>query len=154
MQVKVCVDCGEEYRPDIQVCADCGGQLEPRPGDEERPRAAMPASEERSADPDADFTTTVLHADRASDLRTEADRLVEAGIDFRLRASGRGAGYELLVTAEDRERALESLGLLTDAPSAPGGERACPACGTAVQKDVTDCPECGLTVGDEPETDE
>ena len=28
VHVRVCRDCGEEYRPEIAVCADCGGELE------------------------------------------------------------------------------------------------------------------------------
>ena len=27
MNVRVCRDCGEEYRPEIAICADCGGEL-------------------------------------------------------------------------------------------------------------------------------
>ena len=28
--VRVCRECGEEYRPEIVRCADCGGELEDR----------------------------------------------------------------------------------------------------------------------------
>ena len=30
MHVRVCVECGEEYRPEVAQCADCGGDLEDR----------------------------------------------------------------------------------------------------------------------------
>jgi len=41
--VRVCRECGEEYRPDVLVCADCGGELEARRADE--PLARPPAQE-------------------------------------------------------------------------------------------------------------
>ena len=28
--VRVCRECGEEYRPEVVRCADCGGELEDR----------------------------------------------------------------------------------------------------------------------------
>ncbi len=128
MHVRVCVECGEEYRPEITVCADCGGQLEDRHDDGER--TVLPAAEPAASGPptDAEFTETILHAEKATDLTGEADRLVEAGIAFRLRPA-RGAGYRLLVTAADRDRALAALGLLAD-EGARGAERSCPACET------------------------
>jgi hypothetical protein len=153
MHVRVCVDCGEEYRPEIAACADCGGRLEDRTDDGERTVVPDAAPEERVADPDEEFTDAVMHADRAGDLRSEADRLVEAGIDFRLRPS-KQAGYRLLVTAGDRERALALLGLLVDHGSATDAARSCPACGSEVRDGVAECPECGLAVGDEPDAED
>ena len=148
--MRICVDCGEEYRPEIAVCADCGGRLEDRTDDGERTMVPKATPLDESAEePDEAFTYAVLLAERAADLRSEADRLIEAGIDFRLRPS-RGAGYRLLVAAADRDRALDLLGLLAD-PGAGADARSCPACGVAVQPEVADCPECGLAVGDEPE---
>jgi hypothetical protein len=155
MHVKVCVDCGEEYRPEIAVCADCGGRLEVRSGDGEGAVPETPSAP-GGPHPDADFTDSILHAERATDLRDQADQLVEAGIDFILRPAT-PAGYRLLVTADDRERALAALGLLADdAGATDGGDsaRRCPACGTAVPAEVADCPECGLAVGDEAESED
>jgi hypothetical protein len=149
MHVRVCVDCGEEYRPEITACADCGGQLEDRHDDGDR--TVLPAAEPVESGPqtDAEFTETILQANKATALTGEADRLVEAGIAFRLRPA-RGAGYGLLVTAADHDRALAALGLLAD-EGARGAERSCPACGVAVLPGAADCPECGLAVGDEPD---
>jgi len=148
MQVRVCVDCGEEYRPEIVACADCGGQLEDRDGDGDR--LSLPAAAPVANDsPDADFTHTVLHSEKATDLTREADRLVAAGIPFRLRPA-RGAGYRLLVTPGDSDRALTLLGLLADrTANDEGAIRPCPACETPVQPGTAECPECGLAVGDE-----
>lgn len=152
MHVKVCVDCGEEYRPDIAVCADCGGRLEVRSADAEQASAAPAATGAPEPHPDAALTEGILFSERATDLRSEADRLVEAGIDFILRAAT-PAGYRLLVTAEDRERALSVLGLLADVATRTD-VRSCPACGSAVSMDTAECPECGLNVGDEPDPED
>jgi hypothetical protein len=150
MHVRVCVDCGEEYRPDITTCADCGGQLEDRhdgtPGTSAVPAEAALEDDES---PEADFTESVQHAEKATDLTKSADQLVESGIPFRLRPAT-GSGYRLLVTAKERDRALGVLGLLADGEGDPGeGPRACPACETRVEAGAVECPECGLTVGDE-----
>ena len=149
MHVRVCVECGEEYRPGIEICADCGGPLEDR--HEGEPGTADPAqvaSEPAEGGEDGAFVESVLHADRASALTASADRLMESSIPFRLRpaAKGEGHGYHLLVAEGDRDRALRALGI---AAAAREGE--CPACGTRLPERVPECPECGLAVGDEPE---
>jgi hypothetical protein len=152
MHVRVCVECGEEYRPEIAVCADCGGQLEDRLDDADR--TVLPSAEPVAGGPEseAQFTETVLQAEKVKDLTGEADRLVEAGIPFRLRPAP-GAGYRVLVAAADHDRALAVLGLLADA-GAGGGEPSCPACGAAVQPGAADCAECGLAVGDQPDPED
>src|SRR6188768_2765211 len=153
MNVRICVDCGEEYRPEIAVCADCGGRLEDRTDDGARQavvNATATAPEEAAEDPEAAFTDAVAHTERAVDLRADADRLVEAGIEFRIRAA-QPAGYRLLVAADDRERALAALGMLVEPGSTDADGKSCPACGTVVSAEAVDCPECGLTVGFDPE---
>ncbi len=153
MHVRVCVDCGEEYRPDIEACADCGGRLEDRHDGTPGSSADREAGLEDEESPEGDFTDSVLHAEKATDLTKSADQLVESGIPFRLRPAS-GSGYRLLVTAKERDRALAALGLLADASADPGeGPRACPACETPVEAGAVECPECGLTVGDDSEGD-
>jgi hypothetical protein len=149
VHVRVCVECGEEYRPEIVACADCGGRLEDRHDDGER--AVVPAVEPDASGPedDAEFTETVVLAEKVNDLTAEADRLVEAGMAFRMRPA-QGTGYRLLVTSADRDRALAVLGLLAD-EGAPAGERSCPACESPLLTGAPECPECGLVVGNEPE---
>ena len=156
MHVRVCVECGEEYRPEITACADCGGRLEDRHDDGDR--TVLPAAEPPESGPendDAEFTETIFHAEKATDLTGEADRLVEAGIAFRLRPAP-GAGYRLLVTVPDRDHALAALGLLADASARgaddtdAGASRSCPACDTALPAGAVECPECGLAAGDDP----
>jgi hypothetical protein len=156
MHVRVCVECGEEYRPEIAVCADCGGALEDRHDDAALPEA--PASAPGAhVDPDAEgFTDSVLAADAVSGLTAAADRLAADGIGFRIRPAGRrgrdgelAAGYRLLVAPEDREDALGALGLL--APERSGEDaRQCPACEAAIPAGAIECPECGLAAGDDP----
>jgi hypothetical protein len=151
MHVRVCVECGEEYRPGIVTCADCGGALEDRHDDghrSARPAAAPAESAESGGVPEADFTETIVRAEKATELTAPADRLVEAGVEFVLRPALPG-GYQLLVAAADHDRALSALGLLAEeGASAPD---ACPACGFALQPGSVECPECGLGIGDEPE---
>jgi len=149
MHVRVCVECGEEYRPEIVACTDCGGRLEDRHDDGDR--TVLPATEPAAIGPEADaeFTETIFHAEKATDLTGGADRLVEAGIAFRLRPA-RGAGYRLLVTAPDRDRALAALGLLAD-EGARGSKGSCPACDTRLPEGAVECPECGLAAGDDPQ---
>ena len=149
MHVRVCVECGEEYRPGIETCADCGGRLEDRHGDEDG-TAASPPVEGEGADggEDGALVDSILHAERAPDLIHGADRLRDSGVPFRMRpaARGEGHGYHLLVAAADRERALRALGIAADAR-----EGECPACGTRLAERVAECPECGLAVGDTAE---
>jgi hypothetical protein len=166
MHVRVCRDCHEEYRPEIAVCADCGGALEDRYDDEpfapQRP-AAPPAPQE-PADPEDD--TVVFGTDYAPDLKPLADRLLAAGIEFRLRPR-RGSdgtastGLELRVRAADHERALRELAPLLAGPDVDpslvgavagefdeaAGYRRCPACGCDLGSGAEECPDCGLGVG-------
>jgi hypothetical protein len=152
MHVRVCVECGEEYRPEIAACADCGGQLEDRHEDGDRTvlPSARPAAGEPG--PDAAFTETISEAKAATDLEPEADLLIEAGIQVRVRPVPEG-GYRLLVTAADLEHALAVLGLLAPEGDASAEEtnRSCPACAVAVPPGAAECPECGLALGDSPD---
>lgn len=166
MHVRVCRDCHEEYRPEIVTCADCGGVLEDRyddgPFGREGP-AAKPAPPEPT-DPEDD--TVVFGSDYAPDLTPLADRLLAAGIDFRLRprraSDGTGgAGLELRVRAAHHERALQELAPLLAGPDvdpslvgsvaagfdAAAGYRRCPACGHELGGGAEECPDCGLAVG-------
>ena len=158
MRVRVCVECGEEYRPEIAVCADCGGALEDRDGQE----GAMPsrparAGEGEPADEDA-FTESVLTDERAMELTEPADQLAAEGIACRIRArktrladgSPHVTGYRLMVAAEDRDRAREILGLAADEEDVDAETRPCPACATPIAPGAVECPECGLAAGDDP----
>lgn len=153
--VKVCRDCGEEYRPEVLRCADCGGELEARYESERRswPRPARQALPAADARPGGDYRPIAWSA-RAADLTSLADRLVEAGVPFYLRpreaAAGEGpVGYEIRVRQEEREAALRELEALTPAAPAPAREAtSCPACGHALGPAAAECPDCGLALGE------
>jgi hypothetical protein len=162
MHVRVCRDCGEEYRPDIVRCADCGGELEDHfEGADEgaRPSAAPEAA------PDLSGHRVLFLTPRAADLVPMAERLRETGLEYRLAeqpgpAEGAQARYALLVRDERVADALRALADLV-APHEGGGdvhaietrfdaERGyveCPACGTRIASRVPECPECGLGLG-------
>jgi hypothetical protein len=158
--VKVCRECGEEYRPDILRCADCGGELEAR-YEEERTSWPKPGEAAAVADtrPAGDYQP-IAWRPTARELTPLADRLVALAIPFYLRPSaseaGEGAaGYELRVRQEEREAALRELAGFEPVPrihsadaQGEGETSDCPACGHVVQKQAAECPECGLALGD------
>jgi hypothetical protein len=161
IHVRVCKECGEEYRPDIGSCADCGGELEdvyeeegapaPRRRDEAEPEV-LDLSEHRA----------VFQTPRAPDLVPLAERLKESGIEFHLvEGGGEGApaSYSLVVRETVVKGALEVLADLV-APHADGDEVhalesryesgryvRCPACGAEQGSGLAECAECGLTLG-------
>jgi hypothetical protein len=166
--VKVCRDCGEEFRPEIGTCSDCGGELEVREVDVGTPPSwPKPAqAEEPDLQPSGDYVPFLV-AGAAPELRPYADSLLAAGVPFYLRpregTDGRpGSGYEIRLRALDREQAVEALDALlreeggailvevheelgADAEEeAGGGAPACPACGATVPSRARACLECGL----------
>ena len=160
MHVRVCRDCGEEYRPEAVRCADCGGELEDRFGDESE---AVPAQETAAAD--LAGHRVLFLTPRAADLVPMAERLREAGIEYRLAeqpgtAEGAPARYALLVREADAESALrtlaeivaphedsEGLHALETRFDAEHGYLECPACGARTAGGAVECPECGLGLG-------
>ena len=169
MHVRVCRDCGEEYRPDVVRCADCGGELadvHEGEADGSVPAAAAGVS---TALPPAGAVLDNHHVlfltSRAADLVPMAERLREAGLAYRLaeqRPATEGAPvrYALLVPDEGAEEALRALADLL-APHDEGGdvhavetrfvaERGyveCPACGARTAPGGAECPDCGLGLG-------
>jgi len=161
--VRVCRECGEEYRPDIVRCADCGGELVDRfPGSEgEAPAAAVaePAAAE------LDGHRVLFLTPRATDLVPLAERLREARIEYRLAeqspaGEGAPARYALLVKDGAARDALVALAdLVAPHEDAEGvhaletrfeagrGYVECPACGAHVTPGAVECTECGLGLG-------
>ena len=162
--IRVCRECGEEYRPDILVCADCGGELEARRAGEplERPEV----QEAAQASSELEGFRPIFTGSRAMDLVPLCDRLREAGTLFRMleqpaSVEGGPARYMIFVRDADAAGALASLVDLI-APHETGGDmRAiedgfdhqqqgylqCPACGAKTTVGATECPECGLGLG-------
>jgi hypothetical protein len=173
MHVRVCRECGEEYRPGVVRCADCGGELEDR-FEGERDGAAPPAAPGPDEPPsDVAGYRVLFLTPRAADLVPMAERLREAGVDYRLaeppgRVEGAPARYALLVKDADAAGALDALAALVapheDAEGvhavetrfdAEHGYRECPACGTKTAPGAAECPDCGLGLaGAEGEVEE
>jgi ribosomal protein L40E len=161
--VRICRDCGEEYRPDAVRCSDCGGELEDRQLDDD----GNPIDDDEPETPPAPTVERriVFVAPRASEVVPLAEALREAGIEYHLAEQppadeGAGARYALLVAEEDAARALSALAPLIAPEEAneelsavesrfePGrGYLACPACGAAQSPGATECADCGLTLG-------
>jgi len=164
MHVRVCVDCGEEFRPETARCSDCGGALKDHfPGEGGLNEALPPAS----TPPGGHEPKPLVFAADARNLVPVAEALRAAGIPTRIterevKPGERHPGFDLGVRDADRSMAMAALELaaesvsgvtVLDAPVvAEGalGEVNCPACGTPVTEGVTECQECGLILGAEP----
>ena len=167
--VRVCRECGEEYRPEIVRCADCGGELEDRrPGDEPAPSAAQDKAPEAEL---AGYRVLFLTG-QAKDLVPMAERLREVQIECRLAeqpgaAKGAPPRYAILVRDGDAKAALAAVTDLVapheDAADVHAVEThfdpekgyvQCPACGASPPTGATECPECGLGLGGEEAAEE
>jgi len=161
VHVRVCRDCGEEYRPEVVRCADCGGELEDH--FEGEPEGAVSAGA-GSREPASELTgyRALFLTPRAADLVPMAERLREGRVEYRL-AEQPGAGegapprYALLVRDADAAGALRALADLVAPHEGPEDVHAvetrfdaeqgyvqCPACGARTAPGAAECPECGL----------
>ena len=168
VHVRVCASCQEEYRPEIATCADCGGVLQDRYDDDDGgPEAAMtPAPAE--ARPPGDGELVIATSEHARQLVPLADRLLEAGLEFRIVPRGMGReepprGFELRVADAERSAAIHAVApvagpdagvtlLVAWGPPAADDEDTalrCPACDTPVAPSAMECAECGLGLGGE-----
>src|SRR5512140_3344298 len=160
--VRVCRDCGEEYRPGVAVCADCGGELEDRQLDEDgNPIVPEPDEAPEAVAAPAVERRVVFVTPQAGDLVPLADALREAAIEYHLAeqpatVEGASSRFALLVDEADATAALQTLAplLAEESPEEmhaletrfePGrGYVACPACGADQPSGATECAECGL----------
>jgi hypothetical protein len=156
MHVRVCPECGEEFRPEIARCSDCGAALVDRWETEDAvPLAAPPPS---APAVETEGTYVPIHfSERAADLEPLAKRLGSAGVPFRVKAAVRS--FVLLAREEDHDRVASLLADLVGALPSIGddydpasGYRRCPACGHELGAGVAECPECGLGIGGEGES--
>jgi len=164
VHVRVCRDCGEEYRPEVVRCADCGGELEDRFEGGPEGTVPPPTANEEPAPAPVDHRALFV-TPWAADLVPMAERLREAGVEYRLaeapgRVEGAPSRYGLFVKEVDAAAALKVLADLVapheDAAAVHGletrfdkeqGYLECPACGTKTSAGTTECPECGLVLG-------
>ncbi len=163
MQVRVCRDCGEEYRPEITVCADCGGVLEDRHEEDAGSPARRVPAPTGPPPPDLSGHRAVFSTSQARNIVPFAEALREAGLAFFMVETpgdeSRPSTFSLLVRDEDGARALRTLAPLLDADADPDrlhavetafraerGYERCPACGVALPEGARECPECGLAL--------
>ena len=159
MHVRYCVNCEEEFRPEILRCSDCGGDLEDRYEEEDGAGGSSAARDETAAPevpvPTDDYQPVFDCLDSAS-LKQAADCLAAAGVPFR--ASGSSSGFRLLVRKADESAAGAALqgregtlAVVDDSlPSVSPEGGPCPACGASVPAGGLECPGCGLVVGAVP----
>jgi len=171
MHVRICRQCGEEYRPEIARCADCGGELVDRHEDGmpvgaggAAPGDGTPAEADQAR---VEVAVHNLYLGAIPDLEPLAAALREADIAYHLGPHERT--FALGVGEAEWQRAIEALapfaGRATELgvtelafrydPEAWAAEATrCPACGTAHAPTELECPECGLTVGGGPDEDD
>ena len=159
VHVRVCKECGEEYRPDIMSCADCGGDLEDVYDDGGGSTPAHLSASEEPITINLDDHRPLFQAPRAPDLVPMAERLQETGIAFHLVEESASARFSLLVHEADVKSGREALADLLaphvdgdsvhalDTHYESGRYVKCPACGTELGSGATECAECGLTLG-------
>lgn len=175
VHVRVCRDCGEEYRPGVVRCADCGGELEDRfegqEGEGDAPDAAPGAGAVEEPAPELAGYRVLFLVSRAAELVPMAERLRQAQVHYRLAeqpsVEGAPPRYALLVRDADAEGALAAVADLVAPHEDAEGVRAvvtkfteqgyleCPACGAHPAPGAAECPECGLSLaggegGEEP----
>ncbi|HLA79694.1 MAG TPA: hypothetical protein VJU18_19130 [Vicinamibacteria bacterium] len=163
MQVRICPECGEEYRPEIVSCADCGALLEDADGDR-APRIEAPPPSPESGIPEG--YEPIFWGSQPREIQGLAERLTQADLPFHVHArpaDGQKSGLRLalLVPQAERARALTILAPHLDAEADPAllqalerefdpatGYRRCPACDRGLDPGATECPECGLAVAE------
>ena len=157
---KVCPECHEEYTLVASRCADCDVDLVH--GDE----LAL-EEEELEALPPASELECVRVAPIAW-IRALSEALQQGGLVHRvgpasaedapegqrpevfgnIQLFGLYVRIEHASTARELDDSIAAQVLPEEAPAlAEGEEEACPACGTALAADVTECPDCGLRLG-------
>lgn len=161
MHVRICPECGEEFRPEIVSCSDCGGALEDRFEDDETGEiqvgpGASPAEPADEAPPVVEVERRGLYtSNKIQEIRPLAERLGGAGVAFWVVSGGDSWTVLVAEADEDRGRAIagELLGIGDASLGAfdpESGYSACPACGHGLPPQASECPECGLGVGGDP----
>ena len=160
--MRVCRDCGEEYRPEIASCTDCGGTLEDRHEAEPDETGWGVEKEEPRTEPDLSGYCQIYGTDRVHALVPLAERLRERGLAFHLAEGARSsrrssARYYLLVPASTAVEAWREVAPLLEEAGAPmpdtepefadGAYRRCPACGAEITGAPPECRDCGIALG-------
>jgi hypothetical protein len=151
-QNKICPHCEVEYLPHIEKCADCGAVLlsheEHRRAQEEKKLLAAQAIENSAVVREGDLKWLGQLYNVLIDSGIPCTITSEAGCN-----KGHCHKFRLIVSKEDLERARERIEeyfreihpeLRASHELAKQGK--CPACGSPVGADDTECPDCELTL--------
>jgi len=157
---KICPACRTEYRLVATRCADCDVDLvdgNALPAEEDELDAFPPASELECVRVAPIKWIQVLSQalqERGVAHRVEPGRVGDAPDGQRPDVFGDTQLFGLYVQSEHAPAARELDGSIAaqilpdEAPILEEGEEeACPACGTALTRDATECPDCGLQFG-------
>ncbi len=155
---RVCPRCRDEYLATVERCPDCDVALVPA--------GEVPPEDEEDGLPPVDQLERI-RVENPVWIDTLAARLAEQGIASRVAlldceapvARRHGAPCALYVRPEDAEaaRRIDEALLRQQLPDLPEGTdtgwheaESCPACGTALDPEATECPDCGLGFGEGP----
>lgn len=152
-QIKICPDCSTEYFAHIENCADCGAVLL-------FPEENRKMQEERQRCREKSFENPVIVREGSLKWMDELYAvLINAGIPCMVNADAGcnkgccGDTCRLLVSAQDAEKANEHIEEYyaemhpeIKASRELMSQGKCPACGSPVESDTVECPDCGLTL--------
>ena len=154
MEQKICPDCELEYRLHVETCVDCGTALlhpeEHRRAEEEKKRCM----EEALVEP------VVVRQGEMRWIDELYGVIIGSGIPCRVLTddpscggSCRGGTWGLAVSRSDAERAARRIEeyFVEVHPEAKVSQELqsqgkCPACGSDVEAEMVECPDCGLTL--------
>ncbi|MEW6599366.1 MAG: hypothetical protein AB1499_00195 [Nitrospirota bacterium] len=150
MNIKICPDCGTEYFAHIQNCADCGTALL-LPEDNKNIQAKRQRCREEILD-----SPVIIREGDLEWLNELYNALIDASIPCVINVDRCKKGcsshpYQLLVSESDASRANDIIEehYMNVHPEARESENMrkegrCPACGSPVNEETVECPNCGL----------
>ncbi len=167
--MRYCLSCQDEYRPEIEKCGVCGGDL--LTGEEliaKEKSIKQHSTLRKGALSESDDLVTILKASMV-DVKRVDQQLTRENIGTLIRGDESSCGkgccgggsVELLVRREDGQAAIAIIESDFDKATAfdshntayvdygfdsSRDENTCPACGTGFSGSAT-CPDCGLCFG-------
>lgn len=163
--VAVCPDCGSEFQSHVTRCIDCGAQTRSTWASPDLPRVereqvaafgfSLPADSEASA---VRITSDLGWAKRLGSLLERRGVPCRINVDY---DASENPNYAVCVKEEDLDRAneIDREHLQIEMPGGAGYTELppadeCPACGSHVSFEETECPSCGLVLDETEETEE
>ena len=111
MNMKVCPDCGLEYRPHVESCVDCGTPLLDEAEHERRLEEMKHCREQTLVDPVVVRQNNLPHIDELYQVLIAAGIPCQAHENPAMAGGGgcRGAVWSLVVSGADAERAVRRI---------------------------------------------